>query len=80
MKVAYENDGEYVNFLEEMREEYPKLLALVLKHSIPDFIEIDSHILQQMVKDRRQMAALLREFIARNPKDEDLARRAQPFL
>ena len=80
MNSVIEDDGELADFLEEMRQEEPRLRALLAKGNASVSAEIDLQSARGMVKARNEMAALLREFLARHPEDADLARRARRYI
>ncbi len=80
MNINDENDGELALFTEEMRQEQPRLHALLSKSRRPIYKKIDLQTVRMMVKARNEMADLLREFAVRHPEDKDLTRRARRFL
>ena len=79
MNELEENDGELALFLEEMRQEAPRLQAILSKNRLPRYAEIDLQSVRALVKDRNLMVTLLREFVALHPEDTDLVRRARRY-
>ncbi len=81
---TWEDDGEYAAHCEEMRQEAPRVQAMLIKRDLetgkPYWVETDHHSMLYLVRAHNDMAAVLREFVARHPEDADLAHRVKRFL